>query len=152
MEFSSCRRYIKNASTCGTVPTEYLPGRWQKISDTQKCKKDLLVTGQDKRKKESGETCPPGRKLEKRKVSHTLGSPIAGRDTSRDRGGASEAQRRAQQQVGAARMERHWHRSRLAAPQPEACAGWYTRGLGAETQASEDRAGERTGVACLETA
>ena len=42
--------------------------------------------------------------------------------------------------------------SRLAAPQPETCACWYMHGMGAKTQASEDRAGERTGVAFLVTA
>ena len=40
----------------------------------------------------------------------------------------------------------------LCSSQPKMHACWYVQGLGAETWASEDRPGERTGVGCTETA
>ena len=134
-EPSSCRRYSQNTSPRGRVPGEYLTGRWQRIPDTPRCKKELHVTGQDeskKRKRNRDGTCTSRRKLERRKGPPTMGSPFSGGDLSRNRGGASEARGRPQRPVGGS-QNREPHRGSTpphCGLQPETCGCWYLRGSG----------------------
>jgi hypothetical protein len=67
-EFTSSHKYIKTCTytwdSSHRTPTEH----WQKVSETQKCKNDLHITGQEEIKKKIWEgTCPTWRELQKRK-------------------------------------------------------------------------------------
>ena len=91
--------YIKNTSAHGTVFTEHLLNtsgrpqtRTRKISMGRE-------KGKKKKKRKRDGARPPGRELKERRVSCTLESPIISGEISRDRRGASEAQRREQQLV-----------------------------------------------------
>ena len=132
-EPSSCRRYSQNTSPRGRVPGEYLTGRWQRIPDTPRCKKELHVTGQDeskKRKRNRDGTCTP-RKLERRKVPPLWGAPsrvgtLAG----------TEARGRSRRLVGGG-QNRESHATSLWSPARDLRL-LVPAGLGTETQASED--------------
>lgn len=91
-------------------------------------------------KKQDG-TWTSGRKLKKRKCSHTLGRFLTIREVSQERKGTSEAQRREQKSVVAGRTERGLHglSCHHTAFHPEMCVCWYLQGLGAGIRGLEDR-------------
>ena len=144
-------KYIKNTSTCGTIPTEHLLNVGRRPQTSQKAKNSPRTwVGQKKkeeqRQKNRDEICTSGRELWRRESFHTLGSPFTGRDRGWGvaAGEASEPRRRAQQQgcrgqsweIPAERISADQH-----SPAREACllthqGGWE---LGAEARASEVR-------------
>lgn len=69
VELTSSHKYIKKYTNTWNnsyrKPTEL----WQNISDTQRCKNDLHITGQDEREGNPGGTYPTGRELGRKKDS-----------------------------------------------------------------------------------
>ena len=142
-------KYIKNTSTCGTTPTERLLNPGRRPQTSQKARNSPCTwVGQKKKKqnqrqKNRDRTCNFGRELWRRKSFHTLGSPFTGRDGWWGRG-ASEPQRRAQQQ-GCGGQSREIPTQMIGANQHspiwDACllTSWRGWGLGVEPWDSEIR-------------
>ena len=136
-------KYNKNTSTCGATPTEHLLNADRRPQTSKKARKSphTWVGRKKKEKKNRDRTCTPGRELWRRKSFHTLGSPFTGRDRVR---GASEPQRRAQQQgcrgqsgeIPTQRIGANQHSPAWDACLLTCCGEW---GLGAEARASEVR-------------
>ena len=76
-------KYIRNTSTCGTTPTEYLLNAGRRPQTSQKARKSPRTwVGQKKKERQKNRegTCPSGRELWRRKTFHTIGSPFTGGD------------------------------------------------------------------------
>ena len=100
------------------------------------------MKGKKKKIEEEGQDCNPGRELKKRKGSCTLRSPLASREISQDRKGASEAQRRVQKPV-CGRQNRERPAQTVmpppCVPQLKMYICWYRQELGVEIQGLKDR-------------
>ena len=100
-------------------------------------------------------TCVPRKELWKRKSSLTLRSLFTGKEISWAERQPQRLRQECSNQLAAGRMERDLHRwsvSPCCAPQPKMHVCWCAEELSAETQASGDRPGGRTGVGCAEPA
>ena len=80
-------------------------------------------------------------------------SPFTGWEISQDRKEVSEAQKRVHRQLAAGRTQRPEQRvlTTSMTPQLEMLACWCAKQLGAKTQASADRPGERSQPGCAKT-
>ena len=151
-------KYIKNISTCRTIPTEHLLNAGRRPQTSQKARNSPRNwLGQKKqREKNRDGPCTSGRELWRRKSFHTLGSPFTGGDRVWA-GGKLWSHRGEHSNRGAeGKVERFLHRGSVptSTQQPErlVCSparvggGWDLR-LG--LWRSDPR--ERTGVGCVNT-
>ena len=92
-EFTSSHKYIKTCTytwdSSHRTPTEH----WQKVSETQKCKNDLHITGQEEiKKKNLGRDLPHWERATKEEiVLHPGKTPSPCRDRLGGGKGASES-------------------------------------------------------------
>ena len=160
----SPHKYIRNTSTCGTIPTEHLLNAGRRPQNFPKGKKLPMYLGRakEKKKKQSQKkrdgTWTTGKELWRRKRFHTLGSPFTGGG-----GGWQGGSFRATEESTATGVQRAKRRDsptedqcqpaltspRVLSAHPPAGTGWgWELRLG--LRRSDPR--ERTGVGCMNTA
>ena len=137
-------KYIRNSSTCGTAPIEYLLNAGRRPQTSPKARNSPRTwVGQKKKQRQKNRdgTCPSGRELWRRKSFHTLGSPFTGGDGGWQGGSFRATEESAATGCGGQSGEIPAQRIRADQHSPAREAWmlthWGGRGLGAEARALE---------------